>query len=73
MMTESDLVQYLHRAAFSLVVSTWTQAIDSGFFATWPGLTSDLVLKHFPKFLVTAKGHIWQDLKNVRSTKQVPS
>ena len=36
MTTKVDVVQYLHRAAFSLVFSTWTQAIDSGFFATWP-------------------------------------
>ena len=28
MTTKADLVQYLHRAAFSLVVSTCTQAID---------------------------------------------
>ena len=49
MATKADLVQYLHRAAFSLVVSTSTQAIDSGFLSTWPGLTSDLVHKHILK------------------------
>ena len=56
--TKADLVQYLHRTAFEPVVSTWTQAIDSGFFATWPGLTSDLVRKHLPKSIATAKGHL---------------
>ena len=73
MTTKADLVQYLHRAAFSLVVSTWTQAIDSGLFATWPGLTSDLVHKHLPKSLATAKGDLRQDRKDVRSTKKLPS
>ena len=34
MTTKADLVQYLHRAAFSPGVSTCKQAINSGFFAT---------------------------------------
>ena len=71
MKTKADLVQYLHRAAFSPVVSTWTRAIDAGFFATWPGLTSDLVRKHLPKSLATAKGHLRQDRQNIRSTQTV--
>ena len=50
-------------------MSTWTSAITSGFFATWPGLTSALVRKHLPKSLATAKGHLRQDRKNVRSTR----
>ena len=69
MNTKAELVQYLHRCAFSLVVSTWTKAIDVGYFATWPGLTSELVRKHLPKVLATAKGHLKQDRQNVRSTK----
>ena len=63
MRTKSDLIQYLHRCAFSPVVHTWTKAIDAGFFATWPGLTSELVRKHLPKLLATAKGHLQQDWK----------
>ena len=69
MTTLRDLVTYLHRACFSPVTRTWTKAIDAGFFSTWPGLTSDLVRKHLPKSLATAKGHLKQDRKNVRSTK----
>ena len=38
--TKSDLVRYLHHAAFSPVISTWTSAIDAGYCTTWPGLTS---------------------------------
>ena len=30
MTTKHDLVQYLHRAAFIPIVSTWTKAIDAG-------------------------------------------
>ena len=67
--TKSDIMKYLHRAAFSPVISTWTITITAGFFTTWPGLTSALVRKHLPKSLATAKGHLRQDRKNVRSTR----
>ena len=69
MKTKADLVQYLHRCAFSPVVHTWTKAIDAGYFATWPGLTSELVRKNLPKLLATTKGHLKQDRHNIHSTK----
>ena len=69
MNTKADLVQYLHRCAFSPVVHTWTKEIDAGYFATWPGLTSELVHKHIPKSLAMAKGHLKQDRQNICSTK----
>ena len=69
MTTNAELVQYLHRCAFSPVVHTWTKAINAGYFAIWPGLTSELVRKHLPKLLATAKGHLKQDRQNIRSTK----
>ena len=56
--TKSDIMQYLHRAAFSPVVSSWTTAITAGFFPTWPGLTAALVRKHLTKSIATAKGHL---------------
>ena len=71
--TQKDFVQYLHCADFSPVLSTWIAAIDNGFFVTWPGLTSDLVRKHLPKSMATAKGHLRQEQKNLRSTKQPPT
>ena len=73
MTTQKDLVQYLHRAAFPLVLSTWIADIDNGFFATWPGLTSDLANKQLPTSMATAKGHLRQEQKNLRSTKQPPT
>ena len=38
-------------------------------FRPWPGLTSELVRKHLPKSLATAKGHLKQDRQNISSTK----
>ena len=70
--TLKDLVVYLHQATFSPVPSTWIAAIDAGFFSTWPGLTSDLVRKHLPKSLSTAKGHMQKTKMNIRSTKTNP-
>ena len=67
--TKSDIFQYLHQSAFIPVVLTWTAAITSDFFTTWPRLTSALVQKHLPKSLVTAKDHLRQDRQNVQSTR----
>ena len=69
MSTKSDLVHYLHRAAFSPVISTWTKAINAVYYTTWPGLTSQLVRKHLPKALATSQGHLRQQQRNVQSTK----
>jgi hypothetical protein len=44
------------------------KAIRAGHFATWPGLTEDLVRKHLPKEIATVKGHLSQRRKNLRST-----
>jgi hypothetical protein len=56
---------------FSPSISTWTQAIEQNFFATWPGLTAGAVWKFLPKFLATAKGHLKATPKNLRSTYQI--
>ena len=45
MTTKCNLFQYLHRCAGCPFVPTWTQAIQAGYFATWPGLTVGLVCK----------------------------
>ena len=49
MNTLPALVQNLYRDCFRPVVDTWCKAIDSGYFTTWPGLTSRLVRKHLLK------------------------
>ena len=69
MSNKVDLVRYLHRAAFSPVISTWAKDIDAGYYTTWPVLTSQLVLKHLPKAITTAQGHLRQQRRNFCSTK----
>jgi hypothetical protein len=64
-----DIVRYLHQACCSPVSSTWIKAIDAGYFATWPGLTAELVRKHLPKSLATSKGHMRHERQGLRSTK----
>ena len=53
-----DIVRYLHRVVGSPVPSTCIKAIDKGNYATWPGLTYQLVCKHLPKSVYTTKGHM---------------
>ena len=67
--TKYFLVQHINHCAFCPAVTNWTKAIDSGYFSTCTGLTSELVGKHFPKSTATPKGHLRQDLQNVPSTK----
>ena len=69
MITLPALVQFLHRACFSLVVDTWCKAIDAGYFTTWPGLTAKLVCKQLPASIETAKGHLRLTRQHVRSTR----
>ena len=64
-----DLVKFLHAAAGFPVTDTWVKAIRNNQFATWPGLTSEVVYKHLPKSDATIKGHLKQQRQNVRSTK----
>jgi hypothetical protein len=66
--SKRDLVRFLHAAAFSPVKDTLLKAIRVGHFATWPGLTEDLVRQHLPKEISTVKGHMSQRRKNLRST-----
>jgi hypothetical protein len=65
---KADIVQYLHKAAFSPVKSTWIQAIQAGFYTTWPNLTVEMVEKHLEKSPATVKGHLRQIRQNLRST-----
>ena len=69
MATKPDLAIYYHRATFCPVPSNFIAAINKGKISTWPGLTAELISKHLPKILATAKGHAKLDWKNVRSTR----
>jgi hypothetical protein len=63
------MIKLLHATAFSPVKSTWIAAIKRGCFATWPGLTTAAVNKHYPQTIATFKGHLDQSRQNTRSTK----
>ena len=65
------LVNYLHRAAGYPMKKTWLQAIKNGFFATWPGLTYELVQKFLPQDTEeTAAGHLHRRRQGIQSTKK---
>jgi hypothetical protein len=65
-------VKFLHASCGYPVPSTWIRAIDSGHFATWPGLTANLVRKHLPQSMATAQGHMHQQRQNIRTTQPPP-
>ena len=67
--TKKDIITYLHKSVFSPVPSTYIDAINSGLFTTWPGLTEELVYKHIDKYTATTKVHLQQIRKNILSTK----
>ena len=68
-----DIAQYIHAACGSPVPSTWLKAIEAGYFTTWPGLTTELVRRHLPKSMATAKGHLREEHQVLRSTKTTPT
>ena len=65
---KKGIITYIHKAAFSPVKSTWIQAINAGFYSSWPGLTVNLAEKHLPKSPATIKGHQRQFRQHLRST-----
>ena len=73
MNTLPTLLQFLHRYCFSPAVDTWCKAIDTGYFTTWPGLTSKLVRNHLPASIETAKGHFSLARQHVLSTRNQPT
>ena len=64
------LANFLHRACFSPVISTFIKAINNNHFTTWPELTTKLIQRHLPNKIRTAKGHINQERKKLQSTKR---
>ena len=63
---QQQLVQWLHAAAFSPSPSTFLNAIQHNFFATWPGLTPDIVRRYLPPSDATVKGHLNQQRQRKR-------
>jgi hypothetical protein len=70
--TKEQLCDYHHRAAGHLVKKTWLAAIKAGEYATWPGLTYELVSNHLYDTEETAMGHLHKRRQDIRSTKIKP-
>ena len=68
--TQPEIVRFLHAAAGFPTKTTWLNAIQKGYFASWPGLTAKAVEKHFPESEETQKGHMRKVKAGRRSTKQ---
>ena len=51
------MVQYYHAAAGFPTKPTWIKAIKNQQFASWQGLTADVVARHYPDSEETPKGH----------------
>jgi hypothetical protein len=62
-------IKWMHAVCGYPVKSTWLKAIKAGNYMGWPMLTECNVHKYYPKTTKTAKGHLNQTRKNVRSTK----
>jgi hypothetical protein len=63
----------MHAVCGYPVKSTWLKAIKAGNYVGWPMLTEQNVQKYYPETTETAKGHLNQTRKNVRSTKAKPT
>jgi hypothetical protein len=66
-------LMYFHAVAGFPTKETFTDAVRAGNYATWPGLTTTLISKHFPDSDETQKGHMKGQRKGVRSTKVKPA
>ena len=69
----SALGRYLHEAAGFPTKHTWLNAIKSGNFDTWPGLTYSNASKYFPRATETIKGHTTQTKQGKKPTKEKPT
>ena len=62
-------IKWMHAVCGYPVKSTWLKAIKAGNYVGWPMLNERNVQKYYPETIETAKGHLNQTRKNVRSTK----
>ncbi len=60
---------YVHAVAGFPVKETFLDAVRTGNYATWPGLTTNLVSNYFPDSNKMQKGHMNGQRKGVKSTK----
>ena len=65
-----QLMRYLHACAGFPVTKTWLQAINKGYYITWPGLTPSRVRRYLPKSEETALGHLRLVRQHTRGTSK---
>ena len=66
--SKQELTLFYHAVCFSSTKRTFVDTIKRNAFASWPGLTAELVNKYLPKTEATIKGHIRQHYKGTQST-----
>jgi hypothetical protein len=64
-----QFLMYYHALAGFSVNETFMDAVRAKNYATWPGLTTTLISKHFPDSKEMQKGHMKGQRKGVRSTR----
>ena len=62
-------IKWMHAVCGYPVKSTWLKAVKAGNYVGGPMLTERNVKKYYPETSETAKGHLNQTRKNVRSTR----
>ena len=67
--SKQELPLFYHAACFGPTKHTFVDAIKRNAFASWPGLTVELVNKYLPSTEATIKGHIRQHYKDTQSTR----
>jgi hypothetical protein len=67
---QPELVQYLHASAGFPTKPTWLKAIKIMQFASWPGITTEAVRRHFPDLDETHQGPGRCTPSRLGSTKQ---
>ena len=67
--SKQELTLFYHSACFSPTKHTFVDAIKRNAFASWPGLTVELVNNYLPRTEATIKGHIIQKYKVTQSTR----
>ncbi len=66
-------IKWMHAICGYPVKLTWLKAIKAGNYVGWPMLMEFNIQKYDPEATETAKGHLNQTRKNVRSTKEKPA
>ncbi len=67
---QPELICYYHAAAGFPTKPKWIAVIKNKQFASWPGLTTKGVAKHFPELEEMTKGHGCKTRSGLQSTKK---